>query len=118
MNQKDTGHDEIQSIKVAIRKGIADKNVSLAEVSSQLGMSQRTVQRRLADSGLTFRRVLSEVRVAIAEGMLADGERVGDIAAKLNYTSRVSINALFERERSMQPKEVRRMKKMMASFEK
>jgi AraC-like DNA-binding protein len=61
----------------------------VAETASALGLSTRTLQRRLAIAGRSFEAVLDEVRRACAEAMLADGGRdLAEIAYKLGYSER------------------------------
>jgi len=55
--------------------------------SSALGLSTRTLQRRLAIAGRNFEAVLDEVRRARAETLLAEGGRdLAEVAYKLGYS--------------------------------
>lgn len=61
----------------------------MAEIANALGLSTRTLQRRLAIAGRSFEAVLDEVRRARAEALLADGGRdLAEIAYKLGYSER------------------------------
>jgi AraC-like DNA-binding protein len=60
---------------------------TMAEIANALGLSTRTLQRRLAIGGRNFRAVLDEVRRARAEALLAeDGADLGEIAYRLGYS--------------------------------
>jgi AraC-like DNA-binding protein len=59
----------------------------VAEIANALGLSTRTLQRRLAIAGKSFGVVLDEVRRACAEVLLADREQdLAEIAYKLGYS--------------------------------
>jgi len=61
----------------------------VAEIASALGLSMRTLQRRLAIAGRSFAALLDEIRRARAEVLLADGRwDFAEIAYKLGYSER------------------------------
>ena len=61
----------------------------MAETASALGLSTRTLQRRLAIAGRSFEAMLDEVRRARAEELLANGGwDLAEIAYKLGYSER------------------------------
>ena len=72
----------------------------MAEIADALGLSTRTLQRRLALAGRSFGTVLDEVRRACAEASLADsGGDFREIAYKLGDPDRSAFtrgcNPLF-----------------------
>ena len=52
----------IQKIKLAMKRSLAGKRPALLDVAHELGMSSRTLQRRLTDAGNSFKQILEETR--------------------------------------------------------
>jgi AraC-like DNA-binding protein len=78
------------------------------EVAAQLGMSRRTLGRRLAAEGLTFAGVLAELRVDIAKRELRDGSlAISQIAWQLGYREISAFTHAFKRWTGKTPREVR-----------
>lgn len=67
-------------------------------VAAELGMSSRTLARRLADEGLSFTRILRELRAALAQRYLADRSlRISQIAWLLGYSEVGTFTRAFQR---------------------
>jgi AraC-like DNA-binding protein len=70
----------------------------LEEVAKRLGMSTRTLKRRLADQGTTFSHVLDELRRQRALLLLANRElSINEIAGRLGYTEAANFTRAFRR---------------------
>jgi len=82
--------DDIVGVVAAeVRGRLAGGPPTVAEVASALGLSMRTLQRRLAIAGRSFEVVLDEVRRARAEALMADaGRDLAQIAYELGYSDR------------------------------
>jgi AraC-like DNA-binding protein len=77
---------------------------SLEEVARDLHVSARTLKRRLADEGTSFRRVLDEARRARAEELLRSPRHTLDaIAAELGYGDAAAFSRAFRRWTGMSP---------------
>lgn len=71
---------------------------SAPAVARALHMSVRTLQRRLVDSGTTFRSVSDEVRRQLALGYLADpAVSIAEVAFLLGFSEQRSFNRAFRR---------------------
>jgi len=80
----------------------------VGEVAAQLGMSRRTLARRLASEGLTFADVLAELRVALAKRELRDASlTVSQVAWLLGYREVSAFTHAFKRWTGKTPREVR-----------
>ena len=80
----------------------------VGEVAAQLGMSRRTLARRLAAEGLTFADVLAELRVALAKRELQDrGLTISQVAWLLGYREVSAFTHAFKRWTGKTPREVR-----------
>jgi AraC-like DNA-binding protein len=70
-----------------IRGRLAGRPPTVAEIAKALGLSTRTLQRRLTIVGKDFVTVLDDVRRARAQALLADGgQSLAEIAQKLGYS--------------------------------
>ena len=84
-------------VRVEITRRLAH-DPSMAGVSDALGMSPRTLRRRLTEEGTSFQRLLDEVRLQLAERMLATGLlSVEDVALRLGYAEASSFIHAFRR---------------------
>lgn len=61
--------------------------IDQATIAADLHMSVRTLRRRLADEGTTFRELACETTGLLAEELLAAGFTVDTVATRLGYTS-------------------------------
>lgn len=88
-------------IRSVVRKTIADAPADIttaADVARALHMSVRTLQRKLDESGTTFRELADEVRSRLATGYLADPRvSVAEVAFLLGFSDQSSFNRAFRR---------------------
>lgn len=94
-----------QQVRSILREDIAT-NGSAEFVSEGLGMSVRTLCRRLTSEGTSFQRLLDEVRCGLALRHLI-GERVsvGETARRLGYSEANSFHRAFRRWFGTSPSE-------------
>jgi AraC-like DNA-binding protein len=59
-----------QQVKESLRRSLAGKRPTLQDVAQELGLSARTLQRRLTDAGFTFQQVLEDTRRELARHYL------------------------------------------------
>ncbi|MCO5052222.1 MAG: AraC family transcriptional regulator [Verrucomicrobiae bacterium] len=59
-----------EQVKQTLRQLLAGKRPTLRDVAKELGLSARTLQRRLTDSGITFQQVVEETRRELARHYL------------------------------------------------
>jgi AraC-like DNA-binding protein len=59
-----------QQVKETLRRSLAGKRPTLQDVAQELGLSARTLQRRLTDAGFTFQQVLEDTRRELARHYL------------------------------------------------
>ena len=78
------------------------------ETARRLGMSTRTLARRLAVEGLTFAKLLTELRVDLAKRYLEDDELpISQIAWLLGYQEVSAFTHAFKRWIGKTPREAR-----------
>lgn len=77
---------------------LRDGEPTLESVGRAMAMSARTLQRRLADEGTTFQRVLDEARQALATAWLAEGATsVGEVAFLTGFADARAFRRAFQR---------------------
>ncbi len=92
-----------QQVRVVLAQRLG-YDATMAGVAGALGMSVRTLDRRLAAEGTGFRRLLDEVRCSLAERLLHRGSMgVEDVAARLGYADATAFTRAFRRWRGMTP---------------
>jgi AraC-like DNA-binding protein len=78
------------------------------EVARRLGMSSRTLSRKLADEGTSFAEILEQLRAALAKRYLEDETLpVSEIAWLLGYREVSSLTHAFKRWTGMTPRRFR-----------
>ena len=70
----------------------------IGKIAAELGVSRRTLARRLASEGLTFRKVLDSLRFDLARRYLAgEGLPISEITWLLGYRETSALNHAFKR---------------------
>jgi AraC-like DNA-binding protein len=98
--------------RVAVENTIAPLlphgKVGVGEIARQLGMSARTLERRLSSEGLTFGGVLNELRCDLAKRYLREEDLpISKIAWLLGYQDAGGFTHAFKRWTGRTPREVR-----------
>ena len=79
-----------------------------AAVARALDVSTRTLSRRLAAEGTSFRHILDQARCELAMALLHDGSlSVGDIAFFLQYSEPAAFHRSFRRWTGQTPRAFR-----------
>ena len=102
--------DATLPVERAIRALIArDETPRIDLVADALGTSVRTLQRRLADAGASFKTLLDRSRLAAAVHVLQHTDaKVVDIALDLGYSEHAHFSRAFRRWMGLTPREYRR----------
>jgi AraC-like DNA-binding protein len=70
----------------------------MGAVADRLGVSERTLRRRLAGEGTSYQRLLDEVRASLADELIGTGRlSVEEIAVRLGYAEASSFIAAHRR---------------------
>lgn len=78
-------------------------------VAMELGMSARTLQRKLAQENTTYQQLLGEVKMNLARQLLRTSDRsIAEIAYSLGYAEAASFRLAFRKYAGMKPLEFRR----------
>ncbi len=96
-------------VRHAIRLMLLDGQHSRAMLASRLGMHERTLGRRLQESGTTFQALLDESRADVAKQLLHDTRApVARISTTLGYRDPTVFTRAFRRWTGITPREYRR----------
>jgi AraC-like DNA-binding protein len=106
LGSEQTNRDRVRRL---LWSSLSDGIPDLDAVARQLGMSARTLQRRLREEDTTFAAVLSEFRQDMARPLLRDGRlAVSEVAFLLGYEDPSSFQRAFRRWSGRSPRAFRR----------
>lgn len=81
----------------AILRNLADDEARLAPVAEELGLTARTLQRKLAEAGISFQQLLDQTRYALACDYLRQPRLpLAEIALLLGYREQSSFTHAFK----------------------
>jgi AraC-like DNA-binding protein len=70
----------------------------MSSMARQFGMSERTLQRRLADEGVSYQELLDEARKQVAGRYLTTSAlAIGEVAYLLGYSEPAAFHRAFKR---------------------
>lgn len=96
--------DVAYELRRQLRRMLSTRKTSIASVARQLGMHERTLNRRLPGEGTTFQREYEEVRYTAALQLLGDSRMtLAQIAAALDYADASAFNRAFRRWAGVTP---------------
>lgn len=109
-----------KSFENDVRSKIDDELVNgtptLSAVAERLGMSRRTLQRRLAEKELSFAALVDDVRRKTALGLIESSQfSVSEVAALTGYLDAPSFRAAFVRWTGQTPRDYRKRLSAKAS---
>jgi len=94
----------LRQLKIVLTQGLGVGRVSLEHAADTLGISTRTLQRRLDEHRHSFRQVLDDVRKARAQSYLrTTNASLAEIAFLLGYTEQSTFQNAFKRWAGLSP---------------
>ena len=85
-----------EQVKVVLKRSLASGRPELADVARDLGLGERTLQRRITEEGKTFRDLLVEARQELGRRLLADPTaEIEEVACLLGYQDTSSFYRAF-----------------------
>ncbi len=94
----------VERARIAIRDALATGTPTGIEIGKRLGMSQRTLQRRLHAEGHRFQALVSDTRMRLAEGYLSDSKlTLAEVGYLLGYREETSFFRSFRRWKGVTP---------------
>jgi AraC-like DNA-binding protein len=95
------------AVRARLRSFLPGGAPGAAAVARALGVSERTLQRRLQECGTSFRAVLERFREAEAERLLDQGTPLAELALRLGFSDQTAWNRAFRRWKGTSPTEWR-----------
>ncbi len=106
--ETDRTHDLACRVSELIAHELARGMASVESIAPQLALSSRTLNRRLADAGTSFRALCESVRRTRAENLLCDDTvSLAEISFMLGYQEQSTFQRAFKRWTGMTPGEFR-----------
>ncbi len=108
LDKKPKKPDIVFRVRELIVGFLPEGQPGIDRVSSELGMSPRTLARRLEERGSSYRGILDDVRHQLALQYTSDRHlRLGEVAFLLGYNDQASFNRAFRRWTGGTPSETR-----------
>jgi AraC-like DNA-binding protein len=100
--------DFVSALRALIRPYVSQGHPHLSLVAEIVSMSERTLQRRLAQAGVTFSEIVQDARFSIASDLMADTDlNIADIAFAAGYENAPHFSRAFKRLTGMTPRDYR-----------
>ncbi|MBE7212364.1 MAG: AraC family transcriptional regulator ligand-binding domain-containing protein [Gluconacetobacter diazotrophicus] len=105
LSARQTGRSLGDEVKAVLKRLLAGRRPAIGDVARSLGLSRRTLQRRLADGGETFQGLLQEARRDLARHYLGQGTlELAETAYLLGFDDANSFFRAFHRWEGTSPK--------------
>jgi AraC-like DNA-binding protein len=103
--------DIVSQVKFLIRRSIAGNRFGITDIAQKLHICERTLQRKLKNSGVVFEEIVDSVRQARAEELLTQSTLpMAQIAGSLGYVEQASFSRACQRWFGTTPSKLRRQK--------
>lgn len=91
-------------VRASISRNLAQDRVRLPQIAQELNITQRTLQRKLQDAGLSFQQLLDQTRHELAIDYLKRGQLgIAEIAFMLGFQEQSSFNHAFKEWTGLNP---------------
>lgn len=96
-------------VEVLIKDSLPSGIPSIAQVGEHLGMSNRTLTRRLSENGVTFRDLIRKTQESVSKELLKNSTRnMAEIAFETGFSEQSAFNRAFKRWTGLSPLEYRK----------
>jgi AraC-like DNA-binding protein len=98
-----------ETVELLVENGFPDTQPSLSAIAREMGLSDRSLSRRLQEAQTSFKQIVGHVRQRIAARELGETDlSVGEIAYRLGYASQSAFATAFRRETGLSPSAYRK----------
>lgn len=98
----------VQYVRSQISQFLHEGAPTILDTARQLGMSGRTLQRRLSEQGYSFQSLVNELRRQLSERLLADtNHSLAEIAFMTGYSEQSAFTRAFKRWTGQTPRSYR-----------
>lgn len=103
----DTGN-LINQVELLMTQQLPSGNIKEDNIAQQLNMSGRTLQRKLADSGTSFKKILETTRQQLARRYVSDDSlAISEVAYLLGFSEQANFTRAFKRWYGESPSQYR-----------
>lgn len=107
-NRLAIANDPVAAVRLHVAENLSSKTLSLASEADRLGMSPRTLQRRLTDAGTSMQAIVDECRMEMAGRLLLETSlTLSSIAYQLGFSAPAAFTRSAIRWFGMTPSEYR-----------
>jgi AraC-like DNA-binding protein len=111
MRAPDAADDLVQSVRRMIGAALGHEKITIEFLAARLGLSPRSLQRRLGEAGTSLRQLLREHRQAMADLQMGGGQRSqASIAEALGYSDGTAFWRAFKSWTNTTPSAYRKQK--------
>ena len=104
--EDDAGLD--QRVRIQVSQSLSEGVPKISDIAAKLGMSGRTLQRRLSDQGHSFQTLVDESRRQLAERLLKQTEySLAEIAYLTGFSEQSAFSRAFKRWAGQTPRSYR-----------
>lgn len=90
-------HGLAEQVRIHIAQRL-EEGAPMVDVARALGLSERSLRRRLGEIGTSYRALVDDVRLRAADHLLAAGDLpLDEVAARLGYAESTSFGAAYRR---------------------
>jgi len=101
--------DDVETLRALLGPHLAEGYPSAQFAASLMDTSVRTLARRLAAHGVTYRTVVDELRFEVARDLLQNkSERIGDVASAVGFEDQTHFARMFRRIGGLSPRDFRK----------
>lgn len=80
-----------------VTRSLPGSIIQAGEAAASLGLSPRTLARRLSDEGTSFREIVEDLRCDLAQTFLKSGMNLSEISYSLGYADQAAFSTAFKR---------------------
>jgi len=103
------GDSCVSEVRELVRSLLTEGYPTVARTAAALGMSARTLQRRLHAAGVSYRDLVADARLDVARTLLEETALpLQDIAKVLGFSRPASLSRLVARRTGKPPRKIRR----------
>jgi AraC-like DNA-binding protein len=111
LQETEKAEDVVQTVRRMINMNLGQNKITIEHLAAGLGLSTRTLQRRLGEAGTSLRQLLREHRQAVANLHVGTGQRSqASIAEALGYSDGTAFWRAFKSWTNTTPSAYRKQK--------